>query len=89
MNIADMNWEGDVHDTQSEAFMATESKPMPLGEVQLVAQVLLIYSRFISKYYHGICLHRLKKTMKTKRIANNKAPSKYHCTTLLLHQPKW
>jgi hypothetical protein len=69
--------------------MATESKTMLLGEVQLVVQVLSIYSRFISKYYHGICLQRLKKTMKTDRIANNKAPSKYHCTTLLLHQPTW
>jgi len=69
--------------------MATESKTTLLGEVQPVAQVLLIYSRFISKYYHGICWQRLKKTMKTDRIANNKAPSKYHCTTLLLHQPTW
>jgi hypothetical protein len=69
--------------------MATESKTKLLGEVQLVDRVLLIYSRFILKYSLGICLERLKKTVKTERIANNKAPSKYNYTTLLLHQPTW
>jgi hypothetical protein len=60
------------------------------GPMQLLAQVLSRYSWYMSKYYHRIYLERLKKAMKTSvRTANEKAPSKYNCTTLLLHQPTW